>query len=200
MVMSMGHDSQTPDLRQARDLVDYLCERYGTQLSDDELEALADLLLRLYGDDEEYPCSDEARFNGHLRAVTIEPLEDSAAVQMLRGWSRPAPVPDSAPGVVQVLVARLLVAANLTSRRRRQVARLRLWGCSRRETARLLGLREVTVDTEWRYARRALREAMQRGRVDDMPAPGVSPEIVSTVDAREVARLEQRRCIYVRPT
>jgi len=98
-----------------------------------------------------------------------------------------------------VLVARLLVAASLTSRRRR-VARLRMWGYSRTETATLLGLKPTTVDTEWRYAKRALRAALRRGNVEEMRAGDVAKAVVEDVDVRELIRSEQRRCIYVRPT
>ena len=95
---------------------------------------------------------------------------------------------------VQVLVARLLVAAGLTSHRRRQVARLRLWGYGRAETAELLGLEPVKVDTEWRFAKQALRRALRAGRVDEMSAGEIAEATITDVDAREIARLEQRRC------
>jgi len=187
------------DLRRAMALVDEVCERYGPELTEAELEALADLLLLLCGQDEEYPCGAEIEPGECPASIVLHSLEELALARVRLALNRPAPPPDSAPGIVQVVAARLLVAAGLTSRRRR-VARLRLWGYSRAETAELLGLPSVTVDTEWRYAKTALRAALRRGMVDELPAPGVSVAVVREVDARELVRLEQGRAIYTAPT
>lgn len=195
----MWTDAQQADLREAMLLVEELCDRYGAELTEEELEALADLLLRLCGPDEDYPCGKEIEPGQCPRLVVMHSLDDLTTERVRAVRRQPTPPPADAPGVVQVLVARLLVAAGLTSRRR-QVARLRLWGYKPAQVADLLGLSRKAVYTEWAYAREALRAALGRGRLDEMPAPGVDESTIRAVDLREVVRLEQRRCIYAHPT
>jgi len=195
----MWNDLAQDDLRRAMGLVEELCERYQAALTEDDLEALADLLLRLCEPDDEYPCGEETARGECPRGMVLDSLDDTTSARARQAQRLPAPPPDSAPGVVQVLVARLLVAANLTGRRR-YVARLRLWGYESKEVAALLRLPLATVNTEWRYAQEALRSALATGCTDQMPARGVAKSAVREVDAREVLRLEQLRVTYVPPS
>lgn len=186
-------------LQQAMRMVKRVCDRYGARLTARDLEALSDLLLRLCGPDEEYPYTEERRMETGRRGVVVQALDSAAPLERWQMENRPAPPPPAVPGVVQVIVARLVVAAGLTGQRR-QVVRLRLWGYRLKEVAELLKLPLRSVYAHWHYAQPALREALAQGGLEDMPAVGVSEELVQQVDAFEVFRREQDRCVYMRPT
>ena len=181
-------------------MIQELGRRQEGEPTEDELEAIADMLLRIYGPAEDYPVGAAERSWGEeRRGFPLHSLDDASDHRSRQAHKQPAPPPEAAPAALQALVARLLVAANLTPRRRRQVARLHLWGYQLTEVAELLGLPTTTVYTQWRYARKALQEAIGAKRVDEMSAEGVPPELVTDADAREVLRIEQNRCIYIRP-
>lgn len=189
----MREDSRHEDRLQTLALVEDLCDHYGPELSGDELEMLANALLKVHGPDEQYPhLLDEDAPAGGLGFV-VQSLDDESAARSREVRDRPAPPPESLPGAMRVRVERLLSAANLTGRRRR-VARLRLWGYAPAEIAQVLGLERAAVYLEWRYAKRVLGIALASGDWDYGPAPGITD-----VDARELFRSEQRKTLYHKP-
>ncbi len=199
-----GHEQPRPqqrrdkDARQALSLVYDLCTNHGMELGDDELEALADMLLKIHGPDEQYPhLPDEEKVRADFTSHSLNNPADPACRRARRQSAPPA---ESAPAIVQVEVARLLVAANLTNQQRRQIARLHLWGYQLKKIAEHMGLPATTVYSHWRTAKRALRVAISAGTIDEMRVREVTEDIVESVDAREAYRLEQMRQRYRRPT
>lgn len=170
------------------------CERMAGRLEPDELEQLADLLLRIFGDDAEYPCRSELEHRS-LDIDSLGPYYDRLADGATR---QPAP-PQQSTVVLQALIARLLIGANLTSRRRREVARLHLWGFTLAEIAEHLDVPLSTVTSRWRHARRQLQRAMR-----DIPSVKwlecfSSDPRVTAGQAHESFREEQDRCLYQPP-
>jgi hypothetical protein len=181
------------DRLQALALVRDLCDRYGPELDGDELEALADTLLRVHGPDEQYPHLPDEDAPAGGRDFVVHSLEDEGASRSREARDRPAEPPESLPGAMQLQVTRLMAAANLTGRRR-QVARLRLWGYAPAEIAGLLGIERSVVYLEWRYAKRALGAALTSGDYDRAQASRIT-----RADARELFRSEQRKRLYRKP-
>jgi hypothetical protein len=191
---TMRDDTRHEDRLQALALVEDLCDRYGSELDGDELEALADTLLKVHGPDERYPHLPDEDAPAGGPDFAVHSLEDKASSQSQKAHSLPAEPPKSLPGAMRVPVARLLTAANLTGCRRR-VARLRLWGYAPAEIAGLLGLERSVVYLEWRYAKRALGLALASGDYADAEAPGIT-----SADARELFRSEQSKTLYRKPS
>ena len=190
----MRDDTPREDQLQTLTLVEDLCDRYGPELSSDELEALANALLKVHGPDEQYPhLPDEDAPSGGSGFV-VHSLTDESSPHVREAHGRPSEPPESLPGTMRVQATRLLTAANLTGRRRR-VAKLRLWGYAPAEIAGLLGLELSMIYLEWRSAKRALELALASGDWDqDMASE------ISSVDARELFRSEQRKRLYRKPS
>lgn len=169
------------------------CERRAGSLEPEELEQLADLLLRVFGDDPQYPCRVELG-HGSLDVCSLSPHCDRLA----GSETRPAPTLQSGV-VLQALIARLLIGANLVSRRQREVARLHLWGFTLMEIAEHLGVPLSTVISRWRHAKRYLQRAMR----DIPPAEWLecfsSDARVTTGQAHEAFHEDRDRCLYRRP-
>jgi hypothetical protein len=139
------------------------CERNVGKLEPEELERLADLLLRIAEPDAEYPCRHE------LDNVTqkIVSLDDPYGPARIEAELRAAPSEITAPSL-QALIARIIIAADLPTRKQREVARLHLWGYSLSEVAAILHLPESTVAGRWRSARQRLQQALQDWPLDEM--------------------------------
>ncbi len=152
--MSDRHDAELIDqvlLRVRRHV-----EANAGRLDHDQLEALADIVLRVAGDNPEYP----SRVDLEHTTQSIHSLDDIHDPVAYRARVQPAPSEATGPSL-QALIARLLVAANLVSRRQREVARLFLYGYSTVEIARALGVPRSTVQSRWRRARERLQEALR---------------------------------------
>lgn len=170
------------------------CERNAGRLTPEELERLADIVLRIAGDDPEYPSRwDLEHHSQQIRS--LDDLRDAAG-----GRARHRAAPSAATGgSMQGLIARLLVAANLVNRSQREVARLYLWGCSTVEIARRLGVPRTTVQSRWRCARSRLQEALgELSPAEWLMLPSAS-ELVSGEQARALFGEEQRRVRYHAP-
>ncbi len=189
----MHEDTRHEDRLQTQGLVEDICDRYGPELTAGELETLANALLKAHGPDERYPHLPDADAPAGGRGFALHSLEDERSPRVWEARDLRAEPPASLPGTTQAQVQRLLSAASLTGRRRR-VARLRLWGYTSRQIAGLLGLELAVIYLEWRGAKRALRLALASGDWDR----GRGPEI-SSVDARELFRGEQRKRVYRKP-
>ncbi len=163
-------------------------------LTPDELERLADLLLRVFGSDPEYPI----RASLEHRSIRVHSLDDPSSTIAAQARRRPAP-PEAIGPSLQALVARLLVAANLVSRRQRTVARLHLWGYSLVEIAELLELPYSTVASRWRTARTRLKRALEDLAEEGWPARASRIEAISAEEVAETFRDEQDRCRYEPP-
>ena len=131
------------------------CERAAGRLDDDELERLADLLLKVCGSDPEYPCRSE------LEHATVDVRSFDDPSDWIGQSAKRQASPCETTGTLQALIARLLVAAQLPSRKQREVARLHLWGYTLAETGEKLGVPLSTVISRWRCAKRHLQRAMQ---------------------------------------
>lgn len=164
------------------------------KLSADELERLADMLLRVWGDDPEYPV----RSTLTHRSIEVHSLDDARDSVSRAARERPAP-PETNAASLQALVARLLVAANLVSPLQRTVARLHLWGYSLTEIAQRLELPYSTVACRWRAARvhlqRAARELAREGWFTH--TSGI--EAIATEQIAETFRDQQQVCCYQPP-
>ncbi|MGD9497248.1 MAG: RNA polymerase sigma factor [Armatimonadota bacterium] len=165
----------------------------GAQIEPEELEHLADLLLRVYGPDPQYPIRSDLR----ERAVPVHSLDDGDDPVAREARGRAAPPPGASPPL-QALIARLLVAANLRSPRQRAVARLYLWGYSLREVARALGIPYSTAASRWRCARAHLRRALDAVSIDDLLSR-VGGAGIPTEAVAEVFRAEQCKSLYRPP-
>jgi hypothetical protein len=189
----MRDDTPREDQLQTLTLVEDLCDRYGPELSGDELEALANALLKVHGPDEQYPhLPDEDAPTGGPGFV-VHSLTDESSPHVREAHGRPSEPPESLPDTMRVQVERLISAANLTGRRRR-VAKLCLWGYAPAEIAGLLGLERSVIYREWRSAKRALELALASGDWERDTAPEISSR-----DARELFRSEQRKRAYRKP-
>lgn len=190
----MREDTRHEDRRQTLTLVEDLCDRYGPELTGDELETLANALLKVHGPDEEYPhlLDEDAPEGGP--GFAVHSLDDEASLRARDARQILATPPASLPGAMRLRAARLVTAANLIGRRR-QVAKLRLCGYAPPEIAALLGLERAVVYAEWRNARRALRAAFSSGDRERGWATDIS-----SADARELFRSEQRKRIYRKPS
>lgn len=170
------------------------CEQAAGSLDPDELEQLADLLLRVCGHDPEYPCRSELEH----ASLDIRSLDALWSQPGERSFQQAAP-PERSTVVQQALVARLLVAAQLPSRKQREVARLRLWGYTLREIGEMLDVPLSTVISRWRCARRHLQRAMTEIPPSEwMQCPSSDPHVTSG-QAQEAFREEQARRSYRHP-
>ncbi len=163
-------------------------------LEPERLERLADLLLRLFGDDPEYPT----RADLDHQTVELHSLDDPVGHAAREARRRSAP-PEANAASLQALVARLLVTANLRSRHQRAVARLHLWGYSLPEIARVLGVSHTAVASRWRRARERLQRAALELTRDGWFA---RPSRIDAIDAEQVAQIfrgEQQRARYFPP-
>lgn len=144
-----------------------------------ELERLANLLLRVFEPDPDYPV----RAGLEHRTVRLHSLQDQHDPLARAAHRQPAPPEDATPSL-QVLIARLLVVGNLRSARQREVARLHLWGYALPEIATRLDLPLSTVKSRWAAARRQLQLALSelgRDALADTPDPlrAISSEAVA---------------------
>ncbi len=169
------------------------CERATGRLEPEELERLADLLLRLFGPDPEYPI----RTSLEHRTQSIHSLDDLHDPVGRRANAQPAAL-DTGPSL-QALISRLLVAAKLVSRRQRQVARLHLYGHTLEETAELLGVPLSTVTARWRCAKRSLQRALRDVPPADWLACPCQDQEIARAQARDTFREDQCRCCYSPP-
>jgi RNA polymerase sigma factor (sigma-70 family) len=149
------------------------CEAGAGRLDPDQLERLADIVLRVAGDDPDYPSRRDIEYT----TQTIHSLDDSQDPIARRAHGQPAPG-EATGASLQALIARLLVAANLISRRQREVARLFLFGYTTAEIAQALGVPRTTVQSRWRRARERLQEALREVPIGDWLAlPSASARI-----------------------
>jgi len=169
--MSDRHDTDLIDqvlLRVRRHV-----EENAGRLDHDQLEGLADIVLRIAGDNPEYPSRSDLEHT----TQAIHSLDDVRDPIAHRARVQPAPSEATGPSL-QALIARLLVAANLVSRRQREVARLYLYGHSTEEIARVLGVPRTTVQSRWRRARVRLQEALREIPLTDwLTLPSASARI-----------------------
>ncbi len=188
---SFTPDHDEPLIHDLLDRVARHCERHAGQLEPRELERLADILLRIAGPNDEYPH----RASLDHQSLEIHSIDDPHDPAAAEARARPAPSEDTGP-TLQALVARLLVAANLVSRRQREVARLHLWGYSLTEIADHLQISYSVAYSRWRSARNHLRRAMAKIPPGEWltAAPGLSAEQV-----REVMRADRHRYRYHPP-
>ena len=163
-------------------------------LDPDQLERLADLLLRLFGGNPEYPV----RAALEHQTIELHSLDDSTHHLAREARRRPAP-PEANAASLQALVARLLVAANLRSRHQRAVARLYLWGYSLPEIAGILGVPRTTVASRWRRARERLQRAAAELARDGWLARAGSTDAIDAEQVAQAFRAEQQRQRYVPP-
>jgi DNA-binding CsgD family transcriptional regulator len=171
------------------------CEANAGRLSQDELERLADIVLRIAGDDPEYPTRCELEH----RTYFIHSLDDADDPVAYRAHTQPAPADATGPSL-QALVARLLVAANLVSRRQREVARLYLLGHSTVEIARVLSVPRTTVQSRWRRARERLQEALREVPIEDLLTMPSASARISAEAVRVTFHDDQHRPRYHPPT
>jgi len=194
--MAVMSDSDEAGGLDIHDVLQRVRERCRTHrdLTPDELERLADMLLRVCGPAPEYPIRDSLEH----RSVEVHSLDDPSDSIGAQARRRPAS-PDTTGPSLQALIAHLLVAAHLVSRRQRTVARLHLWGYSLVEIAELLGLPYSTVASRWRTARTRLKRAVEELATEGWPA---RPSRIDAISAEQVAdtfRDEQDRCPYEPP-
>lgn len=170
------------------------CEANAGRLDHDELERLADIILRIAGDNPDYP----SRFDLEHHTQTVHSLDDEYDPVARRARAQTIPTDATAPSL-QALIARLLVAANLVSRRQREVARLYLFGHSTAEIAHILAVPRSTVQSRWRRARAHLQEALRDLPLTDwltLPSP---VERITSDAARVTFRADQHRPRYHAP-
>ena len=189
----MREDTRHEDQRQTLTLVEDICDRYGPELTGAELEMLANALLKVHGPDEQYPHLPDEDTPAGSAGFVVHSLDDKGSPQARKTLCLPAEPPESLPDTMRVQTERLLLAANLTGRRRR-VAKLRLWGYTPVMIAGLLGLKLSVIYNELRSAKRALRAAFSSGDWDRDRTPAIT-----SVDARELCRREQRKRVYRKP-
>lgn len=158
-----------------------------------ELERLADLLLRVFGPDPDYPIRAELEH----RTMELHSIDDPHD-PVARAARRRAAPPEDNPPSLQALIARLLVAGNLRSTRQREVARLYLWGYSLPEIAELLGIPVSTVRARWRGARAQLQRALTEFAGDGLTATA-RPRDISSEDAAAAFRDQQHIPRYAPP-
>jgi len=170
------------------------CEANAGRLEADELERLADIVLSIAGDDPQYP----SRCDLEHTTQTIHSLDDTHDPSARRARRRPAPTDATGPSL-QALIGRLLVAANLVSRRQREVARLYLYGYSTVEIADALGVPRTTVQSRWRSARVHLQDALRDLPLTDWLTLPTSRERITTEAARVSFRADQYRPRYHPP-
>jgi len=190
----MSDDPQ--GLPHIHEILEHLREHLRTAgpLEPEQLERLADLLLRLFGDDPEYPV----RADLEHQTVELYSLDDPPGHLAREARGQPAP-PEATTASLQALVARLLVAANLRSRHQRAVARLHLWGYSLPEIAGVLGVSHTAVASRWRRARERLQRAALELMRDGWFARASR---IDAIDAEQVAqtfRAEEQRERYFPP-
>lgn len=172
------------------------CEANAGRLTSDDLERLADIVLRIAGEDPDYPC------RGDLEHTTqsIHSLDDPPDPAFGSAPGSPAPR-GATTASLQALIARLLVAANIRSRRQREVARLYLLGHSSGEVAHALAIPRSTVHARWRMARTRLREALREIPPSDWHTlPVTAASAVGSEAAREAFYADERRPCYHPPT
>jgi|LSQX01.1.fsa_nt_gb predicted DNA-binding protein (UPF0251 family) len=170
------------------------CEKNAGRLGPDELERLADIVLRVAGDDREYPAHSEVE----EKQRHVHSLDDPQDRVGRRAAGRPSP--SEATGVsLQALIARLLVAANLVRRKEREVARLYLWGYSTTEIAQRLGVPRTTVQARWRSARERLQDALREISPAEWFALPTGDEFISSGQARAIFEEERSRQRYAPP-
>jgi transposase-like protein len=170
------------------------CEKNAGRLGPDELERLADIVLRVAGDDREYPAHSEVE----EKQRHVHSLDDPQDRVGRRAAGRPSP--SEATGVsLQALIARLLVAANLVRRKEREVARLYLWGYSTTEIAQRLGVPRTTVQARWRSARERLQDALREISPAEWFALPTADEFISSGQARAIFEEERSRQRYAPP-
>ena len=170
------------------------CEQNAGQLRPEELERLSEIVLRIAGDDPEYPW----RWDTERCAREIHSLDDPDDPVAREIYARPRPM-TATGGTLQALIARLLVAANLVSRGQREVARLYLWGLTTAQIAQKLGIPRTTVQSRWRCARKHLRAALREVSPSDwllMPSPSGR---VESEQARAIFSREEHRTLYCAP-
>ncbi len=163
-------------------------------LEPEQLERLADLLLRRFGPDPEYPI----RARLEYQTIELHSLDDPGDPLAREAHCRPAP-PARDGASLPALVARVLVAANLRSRHQRAVARLFLWGYSLSEIADMLELPRSTVASRWRRARKRLQRAAAGLAREGWFAHASSVEAIAAEQVAEVFRAEQERTRYLPP-
>ncbi|MFW5868248.1 MAG: RNA polymerase sigma factor [Armatimonadota bacterium] len=190
--MSDRHDADLIDQVLLR--VRRHCEANAGRLDHDELEALADIVLRIAGDNPEYP----SRADLEHTTQAIHSLDDVHDPVAHRARMQPAPGEASGPSL-QALIARLLVAANLVSRRQREVARLYLYGHSTDEIARVLGVPRTTVQSRWRRARERLQEALREIPLTDWLTLPTASARISAEAVRVTFHDDQHRPRYHAP-
>ncbi|MFO8081484.1 MAG: sigma factor-like helix-turn-helix DNA-binding protein [Armatimonadota bacterium] len=171
------------------------CEANAGRLSHDELERLADMVLRIAGDDPQYPSRCELEH----RTYSIHSLDDADDPVAYHAHACSA-LSGEVGASLQALIARLLVAANLVSRRQREVARLYLFGHSTAEIAQVLSVPRTTVQSRWRRARERLQEALREVQIEDwLTMPSASARI-SDEAVRLTFHDDQHRPRYHPPT
>lgn len=170
------------------------CEANAGRLGPDELERLADIVLRVAGDDPEYPS--RADLEHHTQ--TIHSLDDMDHPVSHAARNHPATGVETGP-TLQALIARLLVAANLVSRRQREVARLYLLGHSTVEIAEILGVRRSIVQSRWRRARERLQDGLREIPLSDWLALPSAPARISSDAVRATFYDDRHRPRYCAP-
>ncbi len=170
------------------------CERNAGRLTPDELEQLADFLLKICGEDPEYPCRVDLDRTTH----DIRSIHDADDWFGRCAYRQPEPTRQSSLRL-QALTAGLLVAAGIPSRKQREVARLHLWGYTLAETARLLGIPFTTAISRWRYAKQSLQRAVRRIPPNQWMERLLRDPHAATAHIQEAFREDQKRCLYRRP-
>ena len=170
------------------------CEANAGRLGPDELERLADIVLRVAGDDPEYPSRADLEHHTQM----IHSLDDASHPASRTARNQCAVRSETGP-TLQALIARLLVAANLVSRRQREVARLYLLGHSTVEIAEILGVRRSTVQSRWRLARERLQEALREIPPGDWLALPCASARVGAEEARSAFHDDRHRPRYRPP-
>ncbi len=170
------------------------CEQNAGRLDPDELERLADIILRIVDDDPEYPVRKDLEHHSQ----EIHSFDDRDDPVGRGALSRATPSPSTC-GSLQALVARLLVAANLTDRKLREVARLYLWGHNTVEIAQILEVPRSTVQSRWRYAREHLQRALRDLAPSEwltLPSPSAR---ITTEQIRMAFHEDEARTRYFSP-
>lgn len=159
-----------------------------------DLERLADLLLRVFGPDADYPVRAELEH----RTVELHSLDDRHDPGARAAHRRPAP-PEDTPPSLQALIARILTAGNLRSARQREVARLHLWGYTLPETAELLGVPVSVARSRWRSAREHLQCALSDLAREELLAGPLASAAIRHEQVLATFRAEQHPPLYEPP-
>jgi len=189
-------DRPKPEAVHVHEVLQAAREHCRTQpgLEPPDLERLADLLLRVFGPDPDYPVRAELEH----RTVELHSLDDRHDPVARAAHRQPAP-PEDTPPSLQALIARVVVAGNLRSARQREVARLYLWGYALPEVAELLGVPISTVKSRWRTAREHLQRALSGLARKELLGDPAASEAIRHEHVLATFRAEQHPARYEPP-